>query len=263
MEDYLNLEIPVFKPHYRKWKRYGYEVAKEKANTREVLLEAGRGYCMYCYTRIVIDGRFQGHLEHAIEKNNSKRLTECIPNIGVACSQCNISFKKCGEKKRKLEAKKIIQFHNRVKCTEHNRKQCTVPCAALRKLQKEYCENADAHFILQPMGVKGAQSNEPLMIQYDVLMAEFQPANNTHTYSVDEVKFIKDHIKRFRLNDPQFRTKQLQDFVKNVVDNYGNIPQYEFNNLIVELFAEKLKEKTACEAYKICSKIYLASYLMA
>lgn len=60
---------------------------------------------MYCYTRIRIDGKFYANLEHAIEKNNSKKLVECVPNIGLACSVCNQSLKKRGENNRRLSQK--------------------------------------------------------------------------------------------------------------------------------------------------------------
>ena len=84
MEDYLTIEMPKFRPNYRRWKRYGWKRPKERENSKEVLLEAGRGYCMYCYTRIQVAGKYMGDLEHAIERRNSVLLEECIPNIGIA-----------------------------------------------------------------------------------------------------------------------------------------------------------------------------------
>lgn len=53
---------------------------------------------MYCYTRVLVDRKMFGNLEHAIEKNNSDKLIECIPNIGLACPTCNQSFKRRNEK---------------------------------------------------------------------------------------------------------------------------------------------------------------------
>ena len=98
MEDYLTIEMPKFRPNYRRWKRYGWKRPTERENSKEVLLEAGRGYCMYCYTRIQVAGKYMGDLEHAIERRNSVLLEECIPNIGIACPVCNESFKRIGEK---------------------------------------------------------------------------------------------------------------------------------------------------------------------
>ena len=85
---------------------------------------------------------------------------------------------------------------------------------------------------------------------------EFEPAKDSHTYSDSELRFIEAHIKRFRLNDPQYRTQQLFDFVKNVIDNNGNLPKNEYNNLIVKLFCEKLSNKSSEEILKICKKIF-------
>lgn len=139
----------------------------------------------------------------------------------------------------------------------------TVSCKALKTLQREYHENEAAKIILQPMGVKGRHSGEILKVQYDVLKSEFQPASCTHTYSSEDLNFISDHIKRFRLNDSKYRTCKLQEYVKNVVDNYGKLPVYEYNNLVVEIFAEKLKGKSENEVLKICKMIYVAGFLTA
>lgn len=263
MEDYLVLEIPTFKPRYKRWKRYGYSRPEEKKNTIEALLEASGGYCMYCYSRIQIDGRIFGQLEHAIEKRNSARLIECIPDMGIACPTCNHSSKRYGESKRKLGSAHITAFHANSRCSEIKRKQCTVPCKALKTLQCAYHESEHAKIILQPMGVKGTQSGEELKIQYDVLKAEFQPALSGHSYTDEEQAFIRDHIRRFKLNDSQKGTCKLYDFVKIVIDSDGELPQYEYSNLVVELFANKLKTKTKEEILKICEMIYLAGFLTA
>lgn len=98
MEDNLILQMPLFRPRYKKWKKYGYTKKDEKENLKEVLEESSGGYCMYCYTRIRVDGKLYANLEHAIEKSNSEKLRECIPNIGIACPRCNQSLKKAGER---------------------------------------------------------------------------------------------------------------------------------------------------------------------
>lgn len=98
---------------------------------------ASGGYCMYCYSRVKVDKKLYGNLEHAIEKSNSDRLIECIPNIGMACPICNMSFKRIGEQKRKITDFAIQNFEDNSKCTAERRKQCTVPCKPLRLLQKK------------------------------------------------------------------------------------------------------------------------------
>ena len=107
------------------------------------------------------------------------------------------------------------------------------------------------------MGIKGKQSGNPLAIQYDVLKMEFQPNIRQFAYSDDELMFIEKHILRFHLNDPEFRTRQLTDYIRNMIDNGGNVQQYEYNNMIVQLFVDKIKDKTVEEKVDICSKIYV------
>lgn len=260
MEDFLQLELPAFEPAYRKCLTYGYRNPKEKENTKEVLCEASRGYCMYCYCRIYVDGKLHGNLEHAIEKNNSDRLAECIPNIGLSCQYCNQSFKRMGERKRKLSPGLVKQFEKRSSCGSGERKQCRIPCKALRELQESYSRQEGAEILLQPMRVMGTQTGEWLGLRYDILNMEFQPA--AYPYSKEEKHFIQEHIKRFRLNDPQFRSRKLYSFIKEVIDENGRIRAEEsYENMLVELFADKLRKKTKEERVKICSSIYKMIFL--
>lgn len=114
----------------------------------------------------------------------------------------------------------------------------------------------NAEIILQPMGIVGEQSGEPLALQYDIMKMEFQPNTNLHAYSDRELTFINRHIQRFRLNDPKYKTGQLADYIKNIIDSGGKLKRYECNNIIVQLFDNKLKGKTEKEKVDICSKIY-------
>lgn len=260
MEDWFVLELPVFNPKYKKWKKYGYINKKEKAELKEVLEESTEGYCMYCFSRIRVDGKLYANLEHAIEKGNSEKLTECIPNIGLSCSVCNQTFKRIGKKKRKLSESVMNQFEKNSRCSIKKRKQCTIPCKALRTLQKNYSALPEAEIVLQPMGIKGCDTNEELNLQYNVINMEFEPAKDKYTYSRKEVEFIEAHIRRFRLNDPKYRSRQLFDFVRNVIDHEGKIPSYEYNNLIVELFRKKLLDKSKEESLKICQSIFKITF---
>lgn len=260
MKDFLVLEMPTFNPIYKKWKKYGYKNTKEKANLKAVLEKTTSGYCMYCFSRIRVDGKFYGDLEHAIEKKNSDKLVECVPNIGLACSVCNQSFKRIGEKKRIMPKNMLVKYEGESKCSVLKRKQCTKACKALRKLQEKYSELPDADIILQPMGVNGRDSKEKLMLQYNVLNMEFEPAKENHTYSEKDLQSIESHIKRFHLNDSQYRSRQLFEFLKGVIDNGGVIPSYEYNNMTVELFREKLVGKSKEEVLKICEAIYAITF---
>ena len=105
MEDFLLLEMPIFRPHYKRWKKYGYTNITEKNNLKDALEESTSGYCMYCYTRVRVDEKLYANLEHAIEKSNSDKLIECIPNIGLSCPVCNQTFKRIGEKKLRIDRK--------------------------------------------------------------------------------------------------------------------------------------------------------------
>lgn len=261
MEDFLLLNIPLFRVKYKRWEKYGYTKVKEKDNTKRALCNASGGYCMYCYSRIKTDNKLYGNLEHAIEKSNSPKLLECIPNLGMACMICNQSFKRIGERKRRISLPDVRQFERQSRCALEQRKQCTVPCKALRKLQIIYSEIPGAEIILQPMGIYGQHSKEPFALQYDVLKMEFQPNTALHNYTEEELIFIKKHILRFRLNDAEYRTHELGIFVKNIVDNGGILPEYEYNNLIVQLFADTIRNKSAKERLSICSKIYPVMFL--
>lgn len=260
MEDFFILELPVLKPQYKKWKKYGYKNSTEKNNLKDALEESTGGFCMYCYTRIRVDNKLYANLEHAIEKNNSDKLIECVPNIGLSCSVCNQTFKRFGEKRRKIERNKIHRFEKSSRCSVTYRKQCTTACKALRELQKGYSSTPGAEIILQPMGIRGSDSKEMLTLQYNVMKMEFEPAENRHTYSDRELGFMKAHINRFHLNDPEFRSRQLFDFVRNVIDNNGKMPVYEYNNLIVKLFCQKLTGKSQEDILKICKKIFVIAF---
>lgn len=260
MEDYLLIEMPVFSPRYKKWKKYGYKNPIEKKNLKDALEESTGGYCMYCYSRIRVDGKLFANLEHAIEKSNSEKLIEYIPDIGLSCSVCNQTFKRIGEQKRKIQKIDIDQYEKASKCSVNLRKQCTVSCKALRELQKRYSDLSGAEIILQPMGVKGSDSDKELLLQYNVMKMEFEPAGNTDTYSDREMQFIEAHIKRFCLNDPQYRSRQLFDLVRNIIDNNGKIPVYEYNNLVAQLFCEKISGKSQNEILKICKSIFILSF---
>ena len=73
MEDFLLLEMPIFRPRYKRWKKYGYQKLTERNNLKETLEESTDGYCMYCYDSIWINGQRRGQIEHGIEKANSRQ----------------------------------------------------------------------------------------------------------------------------------------------------------------------------------------------
>jgi 5-methylcytosine-specific restriction endonuclease McrA len=256
MDDLLCLEIPSFQPRYKKWKKYGYKDKQERQNLKDLLECTTDGFCMYCYSRVKTDGKSNAHLEHAIEKNNSEKLMECIPNIGLACPTCNLSFKKIGEKNRQVSIVSKQKFEESSKCSVGKRKQCTMACKALRNLQKTYSGMDGGEVLLQPMNVLRS-NGDVFQLQYNVLKMEFEPKEDENNkLTAQERRFVKAHINRFHLNDPVYRTTQLRNFVQLVIDTNGKIPTYEYNNLIVKLFAKQLEVKSVEERLKICSTIY-------
>lgn len=255
MQNLLCIDIPIFQPEYKRWKKYGYAIAEEKQNLKEVLNDTTGGYCMYCYSRIKTDGKFLGHLEHAIEKGNSDRLIECIPDIGLACPVCNLSFKRRGENNRKIDKNLIRKFEQKCSCRQ-KRKQCTVVCRPLRRLQKNYSELPDAEILLQPMNIE-TENGKVLRLRYNVLKMEFEPLeDDEYCLTNKERQFVRLHIQRFHLNDSKYRTTQLRDLVGLMIDMGGKIPNYEYGNLIVQLFVMQLETKTKEERLKICERIY-------
>lgn len=109
-EDFFLIDIPVFKPVYVMNEKYGW--TKHKENLLLLLKDTTDGYCMYCYDSVWINRQIRGQIEHGIERVNSKQyLSDCVPNLGLACDNCNLSYKRRGEKIRKLPAKSIKEFH--------------------------------------------------------------------------------------------------------------------------------------------------------
>lgn len=80
--------MPNFIPKYKNNETYSYK-GKGGENLRRVLIEASKGYCMYCYTKILVDRKNFGQLEHSIEKFNCDKLINCPVNISITCSKCN------------------------------------------------------------------------------------------------------------------------------------------------------------------------------
>ena len=192
-------------------------------------------------------------MEHSIEKDLDKEhLTECVPNISIACSNCNQSLKRHGEKKR-LEALKNAKniFLSDVSCAD---KRCRTECEAYSELKKEYCKRSQ--IILQPTGVTGKDSGQPYHLQYDVYNAEFAPSQN-YQYDEYDKNYIKHHICQFKLNDAGMKTKALADFVEDVINADGKyVEKREYSNLIVDLFKEKLKGMSQDDVLKLCGQIY-------
>lgn len=242
------LEIPSFVPNYDKNMGYGYR-GLNGDNLLDLLYSTTGGYCMYCYSRIDIDSKRFGHLEHSIEKRHSNiRLLDCVPNIGLACPKCNLSFKKVGDKGQ-VFTKKQIESYEQVACTQE---KCTKECSAYKKLKRTYLKKRK--IILQPAGVTTGQHT--YKIQYNLLKLLFEPSIAV-PYTDEEKEFINQHISKFNLNDSKYRTRELLEFCQDMINGDTYLRKGKYNNYIVDLFMDKLKNLDAQARVKLCGSVYM------
>ena len=247
--DLFLINIPKFNPEYEEGKLYSYD-GKGKENLKNVLTKASQGYCMYCYTKILVDRKNFGQLEHSIEKFNSKKFRNCVSNISITCSKCNGSFKKRGEKIRKLESEDLLIFENSVNCSIN----CVKACSNYLEIKGLYSSLEEAQIILQPFGIKGKETNNTYLLQYDILNQKFI-VNKSINYINDERVFIEKHINRFNLNDSEYRTKELLYFIEDILE-YKTMPKKRrYNNLIVDLFIDQFNSFPIEKILSICEII--------
>lgn len=251
---FTKIEIPNFLPAYDSEIRYGFKNTNYKKNLKELLNNTSNGFCMYCYVRIEIDGKLLGHLEHSIEKSNSKYLIECVPNISWVCPVCNDIFKKSGESERMLSKKDVRIFERNLHCNANN---CKKECVKYKNLKKKYVSKDNAHIILQPSGMKGFDTGYDLRIQYNVQNAQFEPSVYQGQYSEEEKRYIIDHINKFHLNDEKYKTNALMTFFEDVIEADGHMIRTPENNIVVTIFKKKLEGLGREQILKICKKLYL------
>lgn len=251
MQDFFKITIPKFQVEFKEAISYNHEDKKKKVELRDVLTKSSRGYCMYCYVRILIDRKNFGHLEHTIEQNSIGELAHCHHNISIACPKCNLSFKKSEQAKRKI----IPTI--RIQC---NKNECkNTKCQAWYDIGSQYINNMQnknlQKIIIQPYGVFQRLNNIDLFIDYDLLNFKYVPKNK-NLYTQETIEYIKSHIKKFRLNNEEYRTKEIRKIIDFVLE-YEKIPKKgNCNNLIGELFIEKLEElKDIEKVKKICKTL--------
>lgn len=146
MMDYFSVDIPVFVPSYDEKKLYGW--SRYKDDLWDLLKDTTGGYCMYCYDTVWINGQRRGQIEHGIEKINSPEyLTDCVPNLGLACENCNGKYIpgdcgcSCGYSRKEIE---IIEGHIRLF-------QLNSPERRNREVGR-YCKNViDHHNLMEDM----------------------------------------------------------------------------------------------------------------
>lgn len=242
----MKLQVPLFRPEYKEGMLYGYN-DKYENDLLDLLYETTGGYCMYCYSKVEIDSKRFGHLEHAIEKKHCEtRLKKCVPNIGLACPKCNQSFKRLGDNDVKIKDVYIESLKN-CKCTSNS---CKKTCVAYENLKSDYIEKRN--IILQPIGVK--LGKKELRIQYNLSTFHFEPSS-LENYSDAERDFINEHIKKFNLNDSQYRTKELFKFCDDIIHGDKNLRKGKYNNLIVDLLIEQMQDVDIDDLVQFCEMI--------
>lgn len=255
--DFFLLDIPDFSPSYEAQTEYGYK-NKAGKNLLELLKNTSKNHCMYCYALLKSDRVETGNLEHSIEKKlDEEHLEECVQNIALACSHCNQSLKRIGEKERCEKILPQIQFfQENVKCWGA---KCKQECAPYKELKQEY--GKVSRIILQPHGMYGENSQLKYCLQYDVKNAEFIPSTK-YSYDKDDIDYIEHHINQFRLNDIGFKTNALVEFLEDVINADGKYRDgKKYSNYIVDLFMQKIKELSQTEILKLCEDLYMQYFL--
>lgn len=252
-DDFFLIDMPVFVPFYHVDKKYGW--TKYKDELWQLLSGTTGGYCMYCFDSILINGQRRGQIEHGIEKNNSlNRLTDCVPNLGIACEVCNDSYKRRGELKRKLPEESIKEFE-KGGCLNYD---CKKACDKFVKLRREYVQNGK--ILLQPFSCKSEETGQELRIQYDLLKCKYIPSQSYKRYNAEDIALIEAHIEQFGLNSAERRNYEIARYCQNVIDNESVMKGIKYNNMIVDLFREKLLHLELTKAIKICEAVYSSAF---
>lgn len=239
MKDFFVLELPNYEVNFEENKNYKYS-DNGKENLKKALLSASRGYCMYCYTRVKVDRKNYGQLEHSVEQDIAPILSNCHHNISIACPTCNQSLKKREQGKRKIEIEEELTCD--FSCGN-------IPCETYYKVTNKYISNLTEKddikkIILRPRGV--IQGNIPeervyYKVAYDLLNCEFIPYGDER-YLLESKKYIKEHIEKFCLNDEEYKTKEIEKVVEDIIDLKQIPNKTRYNNLVAELFIEKLEK---------------------
>ncbi len=247
------LDMPDFRPEYVKGVLYGYS-GKRGARLKKLLLETSHYHCMYCFASLKGDRTDLGELEHSIEKTLSRYLENCVPNMAVTCSNCNQSLKRTGEKQRKQKMEPYMKrYESSLRCKGE---KCKGMCEAYTELRKHYSSLNGLN--LQPFGMKGEASGIEYRLQYDVMNAEFIPSKR-YDYDACDLEILEHHIRQFKLNDVDYKTEALMEFVEDTIEADGKYSRHKnrYSNYIFDLFVEKLNGYSPAEVLKVCEKIYI------
>lgn len=252
-ENIYVLDMPDFKPVYEQNLEYGYH-GKRGERLKQLLLDTSDYHCMYCFASLKGDRTDLGEIEHSVEKTLSGYLVECVPNMAVTCEDCNQSLKRSGEKQRKDKiAPYIEEFEKDLNCQGT---KCKAFCKAYARLRNQYCKLNK--IVLQPFSVKSDISGMEYRLQYDVMNAEFIPSKR-YGYNDKDMEVMEYHIRQFRLNDINYKTRALMEFIEDTIEADGKYSKQKnrYSNYIVDLFIEKIRNYPPEKVLRICEKIYI------
>lgn len=239
--------MPMISVEYKEGIKYTYKPGKGRKNLKKALLQACDGYCMYCYAKVKIDGKDYSHLEHAVEKDFSDKLCNCVPNIGLACATCNTSFKKCEQLKKEEIDNKILLSFDTEKCQDAS--HCYRPCRAYINL-RGHCVDIRP-MVFQPPLSDG--SEKEFGIKYNVLTGLFQPSSSDSQIQA----VVLEHIRRFNLNEKPYKTIELLKYCRDVVES--NVVQRQkgrYGNRLVDVFIDYISGVSDADVIRLCQMIY-------
>ena len=254
MKDYFKIKIPNYTVSFLAGVDYSYET-KGKENLKKVLLESSKGYCMYCYRKLEIDEDVNCHLEHTIEQDTIKLLTDCHYNLSITCPKCNLSRKKLEQKERKIIPKTNLSCNKDLCISE--------PCDDFFKIANEYIQNMIdkdlGKIILRPRGIReNSVLGNYYLIEFDLFEYQFFPDSGLN-YSDNSINYIKSHIIKFDLNNPKIITKEIKKVIEDILDTHKIPKSSRYNNYTAELFIELLnkmkKYKSIDEIENFCADI--------
>ncbi len=253
------ITMPDFIPQYKDDTSYGYDRRNnQRDNLKKLLLETSKNHCMYCYRKVVIDNIDYSQIEHAIEKGSQKnnKLRNCVPNLGLSCINCNISFKRKFEKDRMKDLEKRVEY-SRFQNHRCSPSSCKSPCGEYKELVNAYHKSKYGFICLKPGITIFPNTGHKAQIQYNIFKGEFEPSI-FEKYTRDEEEFILNHINQFNLNDPQKRSDEFYHYCKDVINNVVSCRAYNhYDNYIVDLFIDSVKRLDDKKIMDICKRAYL------
>lgn len=264
----LRLKFPTsFEIDYPK-KNINYYDNYGKMQLVPLLLDASKGYCMYCGKSIVNESDNDNYqVEHSVDKegnvdqlpNEVTFLTHCKHNLALACKKCN---QDCKKKIEKIRFGKIphVKSCKSINCTE-------VCCSDYANLREQYCIKNS--IILQPQGYK--HNGKECEIIYNLIYNTYSPSN-----SIDEWEtflFVINHIRRFKLNGDRFSwsiidiaSEVVNFFERGIRDRNELIksvkersPSNRMGCIFLEFIEHDLKEVEIDKLVSLCETIVVSS----